>query len=231
MEIVAVNLQNDLKKDEFNFLISHISVGDRRRIKRFRNYEDAQRTLVGYILVRYLLCKRLRKENYEIVFELNAYGKPTLKDIGDVFFNISHSGKWVVCCIDTNPVGIDVEQIKFIDMGIADRFFSKEEVILLESKESIDRNDFFYELWTLKESYIKAIGKGLSIPLYEFSIVFKENRAVINSKIESENYYFKQYDLGKNYKMAVCASEDKFASEIEYIDSRILYDKFNALLF
>jgi len=225
MEVIGVNLNDTLEKSKFERLMSCTSTEKCERIKRFRRYEDALRTLVGDILIRYMLCRRLKIKNQELEFGVNKFGKPFLINNTGVEYNISHSGKWVVCSICSLPVGIDIEQIRPIDTGIAERFFSKEEVKSLMSKCIAEREIFFYDLWTLKESYIKAVGKGLSIPLNSFTVRILGDNITLHSANETDNYYFKQYSVDKGYKMAVCSRKNEFPDKMSIVNINELYEE------
>lgn len=225
IEVISVNLNDALERSKFERLMSYTSKEKRERIKRFQGYDDALRTLIGDVLIRYLICKKLEIENQKLLFGANEFGKPFLINDNNIQFNISHSGKWVVCSIDNLPVGIDIEQIKSIDMGIAERFFSKNEVKSLMSKCVAEREAYFYDLWALKESYIKAVGKGLSIPLNSFTIRIVEDNITLYSTNEPDNYYFKQYPIDKDYKMAVCSSKNEFPDKINFININELYEE------
>lgn len=120
----------------------------------------------------------------------------------NIHYNISHSDKQVTGSTDNLPVGIDVEQIKPIDIKISERFFSKHEFNKLLGKSYTEREPYFYELWTLKESYIKAVEKGLSIPLDSFTI-----------RINGGN-------------ITVCSKKNEFPQDINIIDVNELYNKF-----
>ncbi|MDR1439251.1 MAG: 4'-phosphopantetheinyl transferase superfamily protein [Clostridiales bacterium] len=87
-------------------------------------------------------------------------------------FNISHSGRHVVCALCSSPVGIDVETVKPIGMNIAKRFFSADERerLFLEPEGGRGRLELFYSIWTRKESFVKMTGKGLAYPLGDFSV-------------------------------------------------------------
>jgi len=226
MEVIAINLDENIEESKFEKFKSYVSAEKLKRINRFHKYDDALRTLLGDILVRYMLTKWLNIKNHQIIFAGNIYGKPYIKNYNNIEYNISHSGKWVVGAIDSYPVGIDIEQIKTIDIKIAERFFSNEEVINLTSKCSSEREQFFYNLWTLKESYIKAVGKGLSIPLNSFTMIIEKGNISVRSLTECENYYFKQYNIDPEYKMAVCSQNNNLPKTIHNITIDELLQEF-----
>ena len=100
-----------------------------------------------------------------------------------------------------------------VDFGIAEQFFSTDEQKRLFSRGDKEKLPFFYELWTVKESFIKTVGKGLSIPLNSFSVNFEE-RKIDFLEYSKENYYFKQYNIDDNYKMAVSGMYCSFSDDI-----------------
>lgn len=121
---------------------------------------------IAALLVRRLACDALKKHDSELVFETNEYGKPRLKG-GGFFYNISHSGDYVAVAVHEAEVGVDIERIKDRDcLKLAKRFFTDAEYEWIAEAEHEER---FYRLWTMKESYIKYRGGGLSIPLDSFS--------------------------------------------------------------
>ena len=207
-------IDRNLDNSEFNSLLSCVSDDKRDRINSFYRFEDKQRSLLGDILTRYSICKRLGIRNDNIVFGINEYGKPDLLGPDDIHFNISHSEDLVVCAVDSKLVGVDVELIKPIDFEIAERFFSRDEYISLLSKKDELRLKYFYTLWTLKESYIKAEGSGLSIPLDSFTIIEENKRITIQTISEIKNLFFKKYELYNTYIFAICAYNNEFSDRI-----------------
>ncbi|MBN2533250.1 MAG: 4'-phosphopantetheinyl transferase superfamily protein [Spirochaetales bacterium] len=193
-------------------------VGEKKeeRILKFRRREDAERTLVGDAFIRTIVCNQFHLKNSDLEFECNEYGKPFVMNIPDFHYNLSHSGKWVACAIDYEPLGIDVEGIRPIDFSIAERFFSKTEYEDLIAKPEQEQLEYFYDLWTLKESYIKARGKGLSLPLSSFSIRKDRTGITIESENE-ESWYFVQYPIDPGYKFSVCAGNFHFPVEVELL--------------
>lgn len=107
VEVYAVKVDTQLEKNQYDVLMTYVSMGKRERIKRFLRFQDSQRMLIGDILIRYLLSKKLKLRNHTLVFGANEYGKPFLYNYEDICFNISHSDAWVVCCIDAFQLLLD----------------------------------------------------------------------------------------------------------------------------
>lgn len=111
-------------------------------------------------------------------FTTNAHGKPAIAAPGNPLtlrFNLSHSEGLIVLAITRDrEVGVDVEwpQRSGEMLAIAERYFSPSEVRELFALPPQQRRSRFFDLWTLKEAYIKACGQGLAIPLEEFSYSF-----------------------------------------------------------
>ena len=204
LDTYILKIDRNIEKDDFNRLLSFVSKEKKERISRFHRFEDAQRTLLGDALARYAICKRLGIRNRDLVFGANEYDKPVLLEPNGIHFNISHSGNWVVCAVDDNAIGIDVEMIKPIDFKIAERFFSRDEYISLINQPEEMKLTNFYMIWTLKESYIKTEGKGLSIPLNSFTIRMESNKFSVSIANEIREFYFYQSFLDSDTVYAVC---------------------------
>lgn len=116
----------DASEEKLKKLCLLVSSEKRYRIERFIKKEDKLRVLIGEILSRRMIAEELGISVGCIEFEKNKYGKLYLKYFPKLDFNISHSGDFVVCAMDNNPIGIDVEKIKYIEYEkIAKEFFSK----------------------------------------------------------------------------------------------------------
>lgn len=204
LDTYILKIDKNIEKDDFDRLLSRVSKEKKERINRFHRFEDAQRTLLSDVLARYAICKRLGVRNRDLVFGANEYGKPVLHEPNRTHFSISHSGNWVVCAVDDSAVGIDVEMIKPIGFEIAERFFSKDEFISLINQPEEMKLAYFYMIWTLKESYIKAEGKGLSIPLNSFTIRIKGKDISVTVDNEIREFYFYQSFLDSDTVYTVC---------------------------
>ncbi len=214
LKVYGAKINNEVDKKLYEKALSYIPENKQKRIKRFLKYEDSLRTLIAEVLIRKIIMQELKIPNGEIFFKINNYGKPYLKDWDEFHFNISHSGKWVVCAISNKPVGIDVERIKDLNIKIADRFFSKEEVEDLYKIKKSERLKYFFDLWTLKESYIKADGRGLNIPLNSFSFRVIDNEIIFNTQNNLKNCFFKRYKIDQYYKLSICSLTPKFPKTI-----------------
>lgn len=216
LKVYGVKIDKTLNYESMNRLMLYVSEERRERVPKFLRIEDRQRCLLGDVLARYAICGSLGVKNEQLIFQYSEHGKPFLIEPGRIDFNVSHSGDWVVCAVNDNPVGIDVEIIKPIDLSIAKKFFSKNEYYSLMNIDEHMRLKYFYMLWTLKESYIKAIGKGLSIPLDSFSInINGEINATIDDK--PVNYSFKLSTVDENHIMAICSAQNCISGNIDII--------------
>lgn len=217
MEITALKIPSHMELKTFEKLMSYTSAEKQEIIKRYHNQNNAYQSLLADLLARLVICNQLHMNNQDIEFSYNKYGKPFLASHPLVSFNISHSGNWVVCMIDDHPVGIDIERIHSIDPYVAKRFFSKDEFEDLMAKEDPLKLTYFYDLWTLKESFVKMLGKGLQIPLNKFTIKLSQNNIHLESvsdliKLE-QPVYFKQYDIDPKYRLSACAYNAKFPKQ------------------
>jgi 4'-phosphopantetheinyl transferase len=209
-----VKIPKNIGNHLFNQFSNLISNEKRERMKRLLNLCDINRTLIGDLLIRFLVCQKYKISNEEIRFIYNEYGKPFVENFSDFHFNISHSGEWVVCGTANSNVGIDIEKVSEIEaLKLANEFFSDEEFYDISSMNSDEQINYFYDIWTLKESYIKTIGKGLYIPLNSFSIK-KESRTLISYKNIPKDFYFRQYSIEPNYKISACATREEFPQDI-----------------
>ncbi|MCP3660220.1 MAG: 4'-phosphopantetheinyl transferase superfamily protein [Bacteroidetes bacterium] len=193
-------------KNRFDFLFQYIAPEKKEKLKRFKRWEDFQRGLISDVLIRSIICRKLNIRNFDIEFRLNKHGKPYLKD-NNFYFNISHSGEWVICVIDKrNIVGIDIEEVKKVDLNIIHQVFHPNEVDMFNNFDtSVEKKDLFFDIWTIKESYIKANGRGLSIYPNTMEVRFnRENNIRLLLENIDTNRFFKQYKMIDGYKIAVC---------------------------
>ncbi|MDQ0272979.1 4'-phosphopantetheinyl transferase family protein [Cytobacillus purgationiresistens] len=223
MEVVAVKLNQPLPKEKMQNLLCYIDKEKQSRIDSFYHDKDKERCLIGDILVRYMVGSHLKKKPSEISFYQNEFGKPFLEG-NPLYFNLSHSGYWVVAALDTEENGIDVQEMGEVDLVLAERFYRKSEYMELLKKEENKRADLFYEWWTLKECYLKTAGKGLALPLNSF-ILEKSECNLYKSHLKEKELYLKVYHLDSFYKMAVSSTSGCFKN-LKILTPQELYTLF-----
>lgn len=131
----------DLGKKHFSFLLENVSVGQKEKALRYANEIDQIRSLLSSYLKNQLSREELLK---------NENGKPYFAN--GPYFNISHSGKYVLMAVSTTEIGVDIEEIKNKDMSSLVRIFNEAEAKMIK-----EHSDFYY-LWCAKESLIKCMG-------------------------------------------------------------------------
>lgn len=192
---------------------------EEERGKEFRFYfpDDQRRYLVTRAMVRTVLSRYLGVAPSDWRFSNNDYGRPEISNLTraecGLCFNISHTrGLIALAVTQRREVGVDVENVRTRQIGIeiADRFFARAEVAELSTVPPERQQDRFFEYWTFKESYIKARGMGLSIPLGQFSFHYPHERAV-RLAVEPElgddaaRWSFWQYRPSAEHLLALCA--------------------------
>ena len=131
----------DLGKKYYRFLLENVSVGQKEKALRYANEIDQIRSLLSSYLKNQLSREELLK---------NENGKPYFTN--GPYFNISHSGRYVLMAVSTSEIGVDIEEIKNKDMSSLVRIFNEAEAKMIK-----EHSDFYY-LWCAKESLIKCMG-------------------------------------------------------------------------
>ncbi|MCC8106972.1 MAG: 4'-phosphopantetheinyl transferase superfamily protein [Clostridiales bacterium] len=163
----------------------------------------------------------------------DMYGKPYLPDFPGLHFNLSHSHEMAMAVFADTEVGCDIELQKKPNEKLAERFFCPEENAWMKAaRTETEREERFYRLWTLKESFIKATGQGLRLPLDSFCFRIEEtcvpqsemrgktrrgnipavelrhrnSSAEVAQSFDQAEYMFEEYRVGRDgeYCAAVC---------------------------
>jgi 4'-phosphopantetheinyl transferase len=153
-----------------------LTPAEQERADRFHFERDRTRFIVARSVLRKILGRYLDLSPERICFSHNQYGKPSLSaEMGNaqLRFNASDSqGLALYAVARGREVGVDVEfrREDFASLEIAERFFSRREIEMLRGLAIEKRTAGFFNCWTRKEAYIKAIGEGLSHPLDRFTV-------------------------------------------------------------
>jgi 4'-phosphopantetheinyl transferase len=194
-----------------------LNSAEREQEPRFYFARDRLRYLVTRALVRTVLSRYLLIDPRELIFSTNAYGRPEIANAqtgeARLSFNISHTHSLIVLGVTRGrDLGVDVENFRGreVSIDIADRYFAPPEVAALSTVPPHQQQYRFFEYWTFKESYIKARGMGLSLPLDKFSFHYADDRAVeiaIDPGLadDAARWQFWQFRPRSEYLVAICA--------------------------
>jgi len=194
-----------------------LSEPERQQQARFYFPHDRHRYLITRALTRTVLSRYADVAPRDWIFRASSHGRPEICNEHPaarlISFNISHSRQFVIIAVTRElPLGVDTEDCETREppLEIADRFFAPDEVSEMRSLPSQLQLRRFFQYWTLKESYIKARGLGLAIPLDQFSFHFQAERHVrlaTNPSLEdpAERWRFWQFQVSAANMIAVCA--------------------------
>jgi len=156
---------------------------EQEQYRRFHFDHNRQEYLVTRALVRTVLSKYVARAPADWRFVRTEHGRPLIAGAQDdpetrwLVFNLTNTTGLVACAVARDrEVGVDAEWMdrRGQQLEVADRFFSAPEVAELRARPPERQLDRFFDYWTLKESYIKAVGKGLTLPLESFAMVLEE---------------------------------------------------------
>ena len=191
-------------RDPAVFALGLSTVSEQRREKVARLRAEVPRLLsLGAAL---LLDRMLADAGFPPAgaFAFGEQGKPYLPDRPDVHFSLSHSGTWVLCALSDAELGCDVEGTRRFDPALARRFFHPDETAWLLSLPPREQDAAFLRLWTLKESYLKAVGLGLSLPLDAFRILPEGDGFTLTRQEDARPWALRSFDA-EDCLCAVCA--------------------------
>jgi 4'-phosphopantetheinyl transferase len=182
-QLILANDEVHVWQAKLDRTVSHVQTflntldqDERIRAQRFRFQRDQNHFIVAHGLLRVILGRYLHEHPHTLRFSYNPYGKPALaEEYSDhtLSFNLSHASGLVLYAITYGRrIGIDLERIEpnFANEQIAEQFFSPRETAMLRSLPPHLRQEAFFNCWTRKEAYLKAIGEGLSASLNQCEV-------------------------------------------------------------
>ncbi len=142
----------------------------------------------------------------------NAHGAISLRASCGWQFNLSHTEGLLAFAVSRERVGVDVEWTTRPGrtVELADRYFAPAEIAALRALPEAAQRDRFFDLWTLKEAYIKARGMGLAIPLRDFAFALSDGIDIAVAPgvrdVPDERWQFYLGDIGDRHRLAVASS-------------------------
>jgi 4'-phosphopantetheinyl transferase len=181
----------------------------RKRNQAFRRWQDKHAHLFGRLLLHIGLKEFGYKNNPLFLLQYDAYSRPFVD--GDIDFNISHSGSWVICAIARHAkLGVDIEEYKPVEFNYYEDTMDAGQWQCIHNSPVPEQA--FFNYWTIKESVVKADGRGLSIPMK--SIKCDDHSAYVDGKV----WHLTILPLDKQYSSSLACNIQETNILIKEID-------------
>ena len=202
--ILDVTILKD--KKIYDYWYKKIPKERKNKIDKCIHDKDKLLSLGAGVLL-YKGLKELGIKDYKFIY--NEHGKPYLKN-KEIYFNLSHSLKLVVCAFSNKEIGIDIEYTRDFNNKIINKIYNEEEIKYVENNTNKDM--LYTRLWTIKESFMKYIGTGILFNPKDIKVDLEKNN--INCDILSKKVFYKNF-LINDCNITVC-SEYKDFNDIEW---------------
>lgn len=208
-----------LKEEKlYRNLYSAMDAGRCTKADRFLFAKDKRLCIGAGALLRFALQEE--KVSY-FSFAEHPNGKPYLMGKEKLYFNLSHSEEVVMCAVSDREVGCDVEKKTGFDYELAAFVMTEKDLKLIyQHEEEKKREDVFFRLWTLKESYMKATGLGILLEPKSFGMEFCEEGIRAVPSVDQRSFHFKEYVRNDGYCYSCCSLSEDFPDTMTEVDFR-----------
>lgn len=195
----AVDIRT-LSDPKYDLTMQKMMSEDRReKCLRYLREDDRKRCVGAWRIICRILQDSGISDN-KLTYGIN--GKP---EADGIFFNVSHSGNYVIGLFSDVPIGCDIELMTEPPLEIADAYFYCSERAYLNLAE--DKKLAFFKLWTIKESYMKMTGEGMSLPLDSFEVRLNDNKTSLYRNGERQKCAFMCFDFDGHY-VSLCEKKE-----------------------
>lgn len=194
-----------------------------QRAERYKNRTLRRRFIVNRAMVRQILSRYLIIGPAEIEFAVGEFGKPALDGVAErsgVVFNVSHSGEYLAVVVAREQlIGVDIEQHKASNAlpGLVKKCFADTEAHYWRSLPEAQRRHVFYDIWTCKESFVKAVGRGIALGLNQCVLALPDSGrwlSVPDSYAPADAWKSRALTLTQGYSGAI--TSNKLTAEVRY---------------
>ena len=229
--------ENDQKKiDKFSHILGPVELA---RLKQITQNQKKLEYQAAHILCRIMLSCFSNVAPADWLFKIGEHGRPEIHkkmNHENIRFNISHTNGMVACALTKkNNVGVDLEwpSRPNIINEIAKKKFSNEEYNYFKASPPTEQRKVFFSLWTLKESYLKATGKGLSIPLDTFAFNLDSLKISFSKECllhNSSSWNFALFMPSDDHLCALCVAHPNSSPQeikhqkVHWLDLDMKYD-------
>jgi len=161
-----------------------LDTAEREKYLSLKLESKKQEYFITRVLIRKSLSEHTNVRPEEWHFSTGPFGRPQIShpiEEISLTFNVSHTEGILVCAIAVDcSLGVDIEVVRPVEnlLGVAESTFNPKELQRLMQLDEDLRVQRFYEYWTLKEAYVKAREKGLSLPTKDFSFEFGSDETI-----------------------------------------------------
>lgn len=178
----------------FEQLLPYVSSERMARIEKYRFRSDRIQSVLAFVLLRIALKLEYGCIKMPRLASLPT-GKPYFADMPKIHFNLSHCKKGVACGISDQPLGVDIQNYVPFKEKVAKRFMSEAELTAVKAG---DADKMFTQLWTVKESYGKCLGRGVCCDM---------PRVKTDNGVFADGHLCQSYAL-ENFVISVCAEKE-----------------------
>lgn len=224
IDVWVVNV-NEIEPTFWEEGIGTLNMDEREKHAQFSNEHNAQTYAHTRILTRYILAQKLGRQPSDLAFMRTDLGRPSLADEKDIDFNISHSDQYCVVALGRNArIGVDIEYVRRRkrEAAIVTKHFSeREQACYLGLNDDLQRTQYFFKIWTLKEAHSKARGVGFSegFRRYDFDISDMQNITMEDKCADVDNAWggYHIFDIadGVYVSLAILRSGEKSVPRIQ----------------
>lgn len=223
-EVHVWNYPLNIVETDMDFFYGLLSDEEKKGIDKIKLQGVRDKRVTSKAIVKDIISKYLGINSDQIKYSYNRFGKPVLPEninLPCLNFNISHSENLgIIALVKKNQIGVDVERL--IDLTDIDDIiilcFSKNEQRLFKDLEGLEKTRLFYKIWTGKEAFIKAVGKGFSFPLENISFGLNINKEIMISEISDfqenlNNWHVYNFTPEENYTSTIVVNLNSFLIE------------------
>lgn len=172
--------------------------------------------LISRVLVKTVLADKLGISPHQVNIQLHPNGKPFVQGSKAVYFNLTHSADVIILAVtEEGEIGVDIEKVdREFEWMRVDSVLDLSEIEWIKEKELTDSSSVFqrfFQIWTLKESYIKCTGEGMSRHLKKLNFhVLPEHIQFLDSTNDAQKtgeYYFESYIYESNFIFSICLQQ------------------------
>lgn len=214
--MVSVYITNirDINENDIDEYLKRLNDQKREKYNKQKKEDDKLRCLASGLL----LAEVIGDGEMDFTIRYKDKSKPYI--INRPNFSLAHSGDYVLLALAKNEVGCDIQKHKKLDYKkLASRFFHRAEASFLKKCEEEDKKQSFYDIWSLKESYLSNLGKGLYYTLKGFHFVIEGGHIKVedSQNADHKQYSFELIEYSPDYSLSVCSYSEHVDTDIHEI--------------